>query len=75
MPKHSLWFQTPSPLYQSREMAMTNEEHLKFYMWLLEQEVEALRSVLSEWAEDKNQFTQWIKASAIDELKNNLRRP
>lgn len=54
---------------------MTREEYLKFYIQLLEIEVEALRSVLSEFEGDKSEYTKMIKANAIDELKNSLVRP
>lgn len=55
--------------------AMTELECLKFWVHLLEMEVEALRSVLSEFEGDKRQFTQMMKADAIDNLKNSLVRP
>lgn len=37
---------------------------------LLEMEVAALRSVLSEWDEDKNCYGQFIKANVIREIFN-----
>lgn len=42
------------------------DEQLKIK--LLELEVEALRSVLSEWDADKTCYTQWIKADAIQQV-------
>lgn len=56
---------------------MTEEQRLKFWLHLLEMEVEALRSVLGEYGSpsDHRQHTQWIKAEAINELKNNLVHP
>jgi hypothetical protein len=54
---------------------MTNAEEAKLYVLLLEAEIEALRSVLSEFEGDKSESTQMNKANAIDELKNHIRRP
>ncbi len=55
---------------------MTEQERLKFYLWLLEMEVEALRSVVSEYDEDDRlSNTQWQKAEAIKVLKDSLVRP
>lgn len=54
---------------------MTEMERLKFWVHLLEMEVEALRSVLSEYGSDHSGFTQWQKAQAIDHLKNSLVHP
>jgi len=54
---------------------MSYEERLKFWINLLEMEVEALRSVLSECDSDKLEHTQMVKANAIEELKNCLVRP
>ena len=53
---------------------MSEHEKLKAMIWLLEQEVQALRSVLSEWPEDKSHFTQMQKADVIQELFNHLVR-
>ena len=50
-------------------------ERLKFWVHLLEMEVEALRSVLSEYAPTHSEYSQWIKAQAIDQLKNSLVHP
>jgi hypothetical protein len=58
------------PIPESR----TNE-YLRWYIQLLEMEIEALRSVLSEHEQDHSHFTQWQKAQAIDALKNSLVRP
>ncbi len=57
---------------------MTEQERLKFWLWLLEMEVEALRSVLSELRPDPielSSFTQWQRANAIEQLKDSLVRP
>lgn len=58
---------------------MTEHERLKFWIHLLELEVEALRSVLSECREKQDMrmisSTQWDKAEAIEQLKNSLVRP
>ena len=54
---------------------MNREEYLKFYLQLLEMEIEALRSVLSEFDGDKMEFLQMIKANNIEALKNSLVRP
>jgi hypothetical protein len=54
---------------------VSTEEYLRFYLKLLELEIEALRSVLSEYDEEHSQYAQWIKAEAIKELKNSLRYP
>lgn len=56
---------------------MNEMERLKFWVHLLEMEVEALRSVLSEYGgpSDHRSYTQWSKAEAINELKNSLVHP
>lgn len=54
---------------------MSEMERLRFWMQLLEMEVEALRSVLSEFDGDKMQYLQMQKANAIDQLKNSLVHP
>ncbi len=54
---------------------MNDIERLRFWLHLLEMEVEALRSVLSELEGDKSEYTQMQKANAIEQLKNSLRRP
>lgn len=54
---------------------MSETERLQFWLHLLEMEVEALRSVLSEYGSDHGGYTQWIKATAIDELKKSLVHP
>ena len=54
---------------------MSELERLKFWIHLLEMEVEALRSVLSEFDGDKLQYLQMQKAEAIDQLKNSLVHP
>ncbi len=52
---------------------MSETERLKFWVHLLEMEVEALRSVLSEFEGDKMEYTQMAKANAINELKRSLK--
>ncbi len=54
---------------------MSREEYIKFYISLLELEIEALRSVVSEYGSDHNGFTQWIKAECIKVLKLSLVKP
>lgn len=54
---------------------MNENDRLKFWVYLLQMEIEALRSVLSEFEGDKTEFTQMRKANAIDELKSNLVYP
>lgn len=54
---------------------MSREEYILWYLRLLEMEVEALRSVLSEYDGDKLEYTQMIKADNIAQLKNSLVRP
>jgi hypothetical protein len=54
---------------------MTEIERLKFWIHLLEMEVEALRSVLSEFEGDKSEYLQMHKADVIAQLKNTLVRP
>lgn len=61
--------------FTKREVAMNELERLKFWIRLLELEVEALRSVLSEFDGDKSEFTQMQKANAIENLKNSLPHP
>ena len=48
-----------------------------FYIRILELEIAALRSVLSEFDEDKirESCTQWQKAESLAELKNYIVRP
>lgn len=55
---------------------MNQVEELKFWVHLLQMEVEALRSVLSEYGngDDHSIHTQWIKAESISALKNSLRQ-
>lgn len=54
---------------------MSELERLKFWLHLLEMEVEALRSVLSEFDGDKMEYLQMQKANLIEQLKHSLRRP
>jgi hypothetical protein len=54
---------------------MSDFERLKFWIHLLEMEVQALRSVLSEFDGDKMEYLQMQKANAIEQLKNSLVRP
>lgn len=55
---------------------MNQIEELKFWVNLLTLEVEALRSVLSEYGSpsDHRCYVQWVKAEAINELKNSLKQ-
>lgn len=55
---------------------MTAEiEELKFWVYLLELEVGALRSVLAEFEGDKLEYAQMLKANNIEQLKNSLVHP
>ena len=45
------------------------------YLLLLEQEVDALRSVLSEFDGDKMEYIEMIKANAMNEARMHLRKP
>lgn len=45
---------------------------LRLRVELLERQVAALYSVLSEWDQDKSVYTQWHKAEAIEQLLNHL---
>lgn len=54
---------------------MSEMERLKFWVHLLEMEVEALRSVLSEYGSDHSHYLQWQKAQSIDQLKDSLVHP
>jgi len=54
---------------------MSEMERLKFWIHLLEMEVEALRSVLAEFDGDKMEYLQMQKANVIDQLKNSLVHP
>lgn len=54
---------------------MSREEYILWYLRLLEMEVEALRSVLSEIDGDKLECLQMVKAENIAALKNSLVRP
>lgn len=54
---------------------MSEMERLKFWLHLLEMEVEALRSVLAEFDGDKSQYLQMQKVNAIEQLKYSLVRP
>lgn len=56
-------------------MIWSEYERLRFWIHLLELEVEALRSVLAEFEGDKSEYTQMQKANAIEQLKNSLVRP
>ena len=46
---------------------------LEFKVKLLEEEVEALRSVISELDMDTCCYNQWHKAEAIAELRNHIK--
>lgn len=51
---------------------MSEIENLKFWVHLLEMEIEALRSVLSEYGQDHREYIQWCRAQTIQDLKNYL---
>jgi hypothetical protein len=53
---------------------MLEIEKLKALIWLLEQENEALRSVLSEWDQDKSCFIQMNKADNIRAVLDGVRK-
>lgn len=54
------------------EMNIEKEKDLKIK--LLQMEIDALRSVISEFnQEDLNCYTQWLKAEAISNLLNHIR--
>lgn len=53
---------------------MRIEEEQRLRIQLLELEIECLRSVLSEYEDDKTHHTQWLKAEAIKILLNFMRR-
>lgn len=53
---------------------MNENEKLKALIWLLEEEVEALRSVLSEWDHDKSCYLQMNKADAIRSVMYSIKR-
>jgi hypothetical protein len=48
-------------------------KNYEFKIQVLEKEIEALRSVLSEWECDKSQFTQWHAAQAFAEIRNHIK--
>lgn len=54
---------------------MTNEEKLMAIIYLLEQEVACLRSVLSEYDENKNHFIQMNCADNFRAALDSLRLP
>lgn len=47
----------------------------EMYLISLELEVQALRSVLAEFEGDKYEYTQMLKADAMQDVRNHLRRP
>jgi hypothetical protein len=49
------------------------KDYLDFKVKLLEEEIEALRSVISEFDLEKSCYTQWHKAEAIANLRNYLK--
>lgn len=54
---------------------MSELERLRFFMQLLEMEVEALRSVIREYDNNPTEYLQMQKANAIQALINSLVRP
>ncbi len=55
---------------------MSKQDEVNLYLLLLESEIEALRSVLSEFdRDDKHEYLQMIKADSIRQLLNSLVRP
>jgi hypothetical protein len=60
-----------TPSVQER-MNMSDES---FYMKTLELEIQALRSVLSEFEVDKHEYTQMILADDLARLRDSLKRP
>ncbi len=54
---------------------VSREEYLIFYIRLLEMQIEALKSIISEFDSDGMEYVQGIKSRAIDEFKNSLVRP
>lgn len=55
--------------------ALTELEKMKLWILLLEQEVAALRSVLSEFDGDKSEYLQMNKADNLEAVRNSLVRP
>jgi hypothetical protein len=52
---------------------MNNKEQLLLSLcYLLQEEVDALRSVLSEWDENKQHFVQWIRAENLRRVTEDL---
>lgn len=55
---------------------MAREKMLETLIYLLQEEVECLRSVLSEWEHDKDCYTQYVRArifrDAIEALQHKL---
>ena len=54
---------------------MNEREKIVLWVLLLEKEVEALRSVLSEFDGDKMEYLQMVKANNLEAVKNSLVRP
>lgn len=54
---------------------MTELEKMKLWILLLEQEISALRSVLSEFDGDKSEYLQMQKADNLEAVRNSLVRP
>jgi len=54
---------------------MTEREKIILWLLLLEQEIEALRSVLSEFDGDKMEYLQMVKANNLEAVRNSLVRP
>lgn len=54
---------------------MPEREKILLWILLLEQEIEALRSVLSEFDGDKMEYLQMAKANNLEAVRNSLVRP
>ena len=55
-------------------MFMTeSERRLSAAVYLLEQEIDCLRSVLSEWEEDKSCYIQWNRAEDLRRVIESMR--
>lgn len=54
---------------------MTEREKTILWILLLEQEVEALRSVLAEFEGDKMEYLQMVKADNLANVRNSMVRP
>lgn len=53
-------------------MTSIRERYLQTMIYLLQQELEALRSVLSEFETDKSHYVQWNRAEILREAIETL---